>query len=269
MDAMIEAGFDSVFVGIETPNPKALLKTKKQQNTDKTQENYLYHAVRKIQQRGMQVQGGFILGLDSDDEGVFDAQIDFIQETGIPVAPIYLLTAVKGTDMYERMKSEGRLMEAPLGTNAMPLNFRTELEYGTLIDGYKRVIATLYDPTLENYFSRCLTLFRHLKPVQHLRKPRSKTEIDAAFLVVRRRLSARQPPRLFEVHRQGFQGLSGHAFRRDLPCGHGYHFEKITRQQIAIHDFLGFLRSEAGGVSGGGFGSRFGGGNPDPQPNVS
>ena len=60
----------------------------------------------------MQVQGGFILGLDSDDEGVFDAQIEFIQGTGIPVAPIYLLTALKGTDMYERMKSENRLLES-------------------------------------------------------------------------------------------------------------------------------------------------------------
>ena len=164
MDAMIEAGFDTVFVGIETPNPEALLKTKKAQNTSKTQENFLYHAIRKIQQHGMQVQGGFILGLDSDDEGVFDAQIEFIQETGIPVAPIYLLTALKNTDMYERLKSENRLLEAPLGTNAMPLNFRTEMSYGTLIKGYKRVLTTLYDPALENYFSRCLTLFRHLKP---------------------------------------------------------------------------------------------------------
>ncbi len=244
MDAMIEAGFDSVFVGIETPNPKALLKTKKQQNTNKTQENYLYHAVRKIQQRGMQVQGGFILGLDSDDEGVFDAQIDFIQETGIPVAPIYLLTAVKGTDMYERMKSENRLLEAPLGTNAMPLNFKTELKYGTLIDGYKRVIATLYDPTLENYFSRCLTLFRHLKPVRHLRKPRSRTEIDAAFMGVRRRLSARQLPAYSK-----FIARVSKDYPDMLPdaiylAAMGYHFEKITRQQIAIHDFLGFLRSE-------------------------
>ena len=233
-----------MFVGIETPNPKALLKTKKQQNTDKTQENYLHHAVRKIQQRGMQVQGGFILGLDSDDEGVFDAQIDFIQETGIPVAPIYLLTALKGTDMYERMKSEGRLLEAPLGTNAMPLNFRTELEYGTLIDGYKRVIATLYDPTLENYFSRCLTLFRHLKPVRHLRKPRSRTEIDAAFMRVRRRLSAIQLPAYTK-----FIGEVSKNYPAMLPdaiylAAMGYHFEKITRQQIAIHDFLGFLRNE-------------------------
>ena len=244
MDAMIEAGFDSVFVGIETPNPRALLKTKKQQNTNETQENYLYHAVRKIQQRGMQVQGGFILGLDSDDEGVFDAQIDFIQETGIPVAPIYLLTAVKGTDMYERMKSEGRLLEAPLGTNAMPLNFKTELEYGTLIDGYKRVIATLYDPTLENYFSRCLTLFRHLKPVRHLRKPRSRTEIDAAFMAVRRRLSARQLPAYSKFIAKVSKDYPGMLSDAIYLAAMGYHFEKITRQQIAIHDFLGFLRSE-------------------------
>ena len=244
MDAMIDAGFDTVFVGIETPNPKALLKTKKQQNTHKTQENYLYHAVRKMQRHGMQVLGGFILGLDSDDEGVFDAQIEFIQETGIPVAPIYLLTALKGTDMYERLKSEDRLLEAPLGTNAMPLNFKTELEYGTLIDGYKRVIATLYDETLENYFSRCLTLFRHLKPVRHLRKPKSRTEIDAAFMVVRRRLSARQLPAYSK-----FIAKVSKVYPSMLPdaiylAAMGHHFEKITRQQIAIHDFLGFLRSE-------------------------
>lgn len=104
MDAMVDAGFDTVFVGIETPNANALLKTKKQQNTDKTQEDFLHHAVRKIQRRGMQVQGGFIFGLDSDHEGVFDAQIEFIQETGIPVAPIYLLSALKGTDMYARTR---------------------------------------------------------------------------------------------------------------------------------------------------------------------
>ena len=244
MDAMIEAGFDTVFVGIETPNPKALLKTKKSQNTSKKQENYLYHAVRKIQQRGMQVQGGFILGLDGENESVFDAQIEFIQETGIPVAPIYLLTALKGTDMYERLKSENRLLEAPIGTNAMPLNFKTEMDYRTLIEGYKRVIATLYDPTLENYFSRCLALFRHLKPVRHLQKPKSKNETYATFMGVRRRLSARQLPAYSR-----FIGKVSKDYPRMLPeaiylAALGHHFEKIGRQQIAIHDFLSFLRGE-------------------------
>ena len=86
MDAMVASGFDTVFLGIETPNPKALIKTKKQQNTSRSDENFLFNAVRKIQRKGIQVQGGFILGLDSDDETAFDAQIEFIQEAGIPVA---------------------------------------------------------------------------------------------------------------------------------------------------------------------------------------
>ena len=244
MDAMIEAGFDTVFVGIESPNPRTLLKTKKPQNTCKHQENYLFNAVRKIQQHGMQVQGGFILGLDGDDEGVFDAQIEFIQATGIPVAPVYLLTALKGTDMYERMKSENRLLEAPIGTNAMPLNFKPEMEYRTLIEGYVRVIASLYDPTLENYFRRCLALFRHLKPVPHLRKPKDRNEIYAAFMGVRRCLSDRQVPAYSK-----FIGKVSKDYPRMLPeaiylAAMGHHFERISRQQIAIHEFLGFLRGE-------------------------
>ena len=244
MDAMIEAGFDTVFVGIETPNPEALLKTKKPQNTSKQQENFIFHAVRTIQQHGMHVQGGFILGLDGDDEGVFDAQIEFIQEAGIPVAPIYLLTALKGTDMYERFKSENRLLEAPIGTNAMPLNFKTEMDHKTLIEGYKRVLATLYDPTLENYFRCCLTLFQHLKSVPHLRKPKSKNEIYTAFMGVRRRLSTKQVPAYSK-----FIGKVSKDHPRMLPdaiylAAMGYHFERIGRQQIAIHDFLSFLRGE-------------------------
>ena len=97
MDIMVAAGFDTVFLGIETPNPKALEKMKKPQNINMRDDNYLFKSVRKIQQKGMQVQGGFILGLDEDDESAFDAQIEFIQETGIPIALVGLLTALKGT----------------------------------------------------------------------------------------------------------------------------------------------------------------------------
>ncbi len=244
MDAMTEAGFDTVFVGIETPNPEALLKTKKQQNTSKTEENFLFSAVRKIQQHGMQVQGGFILGLDGDGEGVFDAQIEFIQQTGIPVAPIYLLTALKGTDMYARMKAENRLLETQIGTNGMYLNFRTEMDYDTLIEGYKRVIVSLYDPTLERYFERCLTLFQHWKPAPHLRKSGNKDKTFAALMGVRRCLSARQMPAF-----STFIGKVSRDYPRMLPdaiylAALGYHFERIGRQQIAIHDFLSLLRGE-------------------------
>ncbi len=244
MDAMIEAGFDTVFLGIETPNPKALLKTKKPQNVSKREENYLFNAVRKIQQKGMRVDGGFILGLDGDDEDVFDAQIDFIQEVGIPVAPIYLLTALKGTDMYNRLKSENRLLEVSIGGNATTLNFRPEMDPRILIEGYRRVTATLYDPTLENYFKRCLTLFEHLKPVPHLLKPRSKNAIYADLMGVRGRLSTNQVPTYMK-----FIAKVTKDHPRMLPkairlAALGYHFEKITSQQNAIHGFKEFLAAE-------------------------
>ena len=244
MDAMVEAGFDTVFLGIETPNPKALLKTKKPQNTNKRDDNYLFNAVRRIQGRGMQVQGGFILGLDGDDEGVFDAQIEFIREAGIPVAPIYLLTALKGTDMYERLKREDRLVDVPIGTNATILNFRTEMDRRTLIEGYMRVTATLYDPTLENYLERCLNLLEHLEPVPHLHKPKSRNAVYADLMGVRGRLSARQIPAYTK-----YVARVSRDYPRLLPmalrlAAMGYHLEKITRQQNAIRDFMDFLTGE-------------------------
>ena len=253
MDAMIEAGFDTVFLGIETPNPKALLKTKKPQNISKREDNYLFNAVRKIQQKGMQVQGGFILGLDGDDEGVFDVQIDFIQEAGIPMAMTGLLNALKGTDLYDRLQSENRLLEESSGTPTdfvlnltgvnVALNFKPEMDFRTLIEGYRRVIATIYDPMLENYFKRCLTLFEHLEPVPHLLKPRSKNAIYADLMGVRGRLSANQVPAYMN-----FIAKVTKDHPRMLPeairlAALGYHFEKITSQQIAVHDFKEFLAS--------------------------
>ena len=80
MDAMLEAGFEWVFLGIETPNPEALRKMKKMQNTRRRQDDYLLSAVRAIQHRGLAVSGGFIIGADGDGEESFDAQIDFITE---------------------------------------------------------------------------------------------------------------------------------------------------------------------------------------------
>ena len=244
MDAMVEAGFDTVFLGIETPNPKALLKTKKPQNTSKRDDNYLFNAVRRIQGKGMQVQGGFILGLDGDDESVFDAQIEFIRDAGIPVAPIYLLTALKGTDMYERLKRENRLVDVPIGTSATVLNFRTEMDRRTLIEGYMRVTATLYAPTLENYLERCLTLLEHLEPVPHLHKPKSRNAVYAELMGVRGRLSARQIPAYTR-----YVARVSRRHPRLLPmaiglAAMGYHLEKITRGQNAIRDFFDFLTAE-------------------------
>ena len=244
MDAMVEAGFDTVFLGIETPNPKALIKTKKPQNTSRKEEDFLFHAVRKIQRKGMQVQGGFILGLDSDDEGVFDAQIEFIQQAGIPVAPIYLLTALRGTDMYERLRAEDRLLDKAIGTNAMTLNFKSELDPRTLLNGYRRVTATLYDPTLENYFQRCLAMFEHLKAVPHLRKPMGANAAVVAAMRVRRQLAKNQIPAFSRFIAQVSRNHPRMLSTALGLAGLGYHFERVTRQQIMIYDFKQFLEAE-------------------------
>ena len=254
MDGMIEAGFDSVFLGIETPNPRALRKMKKPQNVSKREENYLFNSVRKIQQKGMRVDGGFILGLDDDDEGAFDAQIDFIQEVGIPMAMVGLLNALKDTNLYDRLKRENRLLEESFGSSTdgvlnltsvnVALNFKPEMDVDTLMEGYRRVITTLYDPTLEKYFLRCLTLLEHLRPLPHLLKPTSKNTLFLAIMSVRRQLSAKQIPAytkfIANVSRD-HPGLLPEAIRL---AALGYHFEKITSQQIAIGDFKRFLASE-------------------------
>src|ERR671930_2176746 len=109
IEAIIQAGVTSVFVGVETPTAAALLTTKKPQNVHKDDPEYPLHAVHTLQAKGFEVMGGFILGLDGDTPEVFDAHIQFIQQAAIPMAMEGLLTVLKGTDLYHRMARQGRL----------------------------------------------------------------------------------------------------------------------------------------------------------------
>jgi len=245
MDAMIDSGFTTVFLGIETPNPEALLKTKKKQNTRTGEENYLMNAVRTIQQKGMEVMGGFILGLDGDNEDAFDSQIEFIQESGIPMAMVGLLTALKGTDLYHRLQREGRLLKESTGNNlSITLNFETEMDRKVLIEGYKRVLTTIYDPTLKNYFERCWSLLKNLKFTEHTVRKFGKTEMMAVAKSIKRQLFSRQGPGYFRFLVRVFRynpRLLPEAVRLAIM---GYHFEKITSQQIAVHAFEEYLDAE-------------------------
>ncbi len=255
MDVMIEAGFDTVFLGIETPNPKALKKMKKPQNIDMRDDNYLFTAVRKIQQKGMQVQGGFILGLDDDDENAFDAQIEFIQAAGIPISLIGLLTALKGTNLWARLERENRLLDKPVEIDDTALNFKPEMDPGALVKGYLRVIGTIYDATLENYFDRCLTLFGNLNPVPHIYKPVSNHLLLAGIMKLRQRLT---PAQLRPFSRYIAKVSKDHP--RFLPlairlAGMGHHCEKFTRQQTILRGFKEYLKSELASINEGGWGS--------------
>ena len=159
MKLMVAAGFNTVFIGIETPNEESLVECAKLQN----QNRDLVASVKKIQNYGMEVQGGFIVGFDSDPPNIFKDQINFIQKSGIVTAMVGLLNAPTGTRLYQRLKEENRLVKAFTGNNTdCSLNFIPKMNYETLIDGYKHILNTIYSP--KHYYERVKTFLREYKP---------------------------------------------------------------------------------------------------------
>jgi len=158
MNLMIEAGFYSVFIGIETPSEESLKQTKKPQNI----KAGLLESVRKIQSKGIDVTAGFILGFDTDRDDIFERQISFITDSAIPMAMVGLLTALTKTQLYRRLLSENRIIKETSGNNThdLELNFIPKMPADRLIEGYKKVISTIYDPGI--YFKRCYDLIMRL-----------------------------------------------------------------------------------------------------------
>jgi radical SAM superfamily enzyme YgiQ (UPF0313 family) len=161
MGMMVNAGFDVVFVGIETPHEQSLAECSKFQNKNRD----LLASVRKIQKSGLEVQGGFIVGFDNDPVTIFDTQIRFIQTSGVVTAMVGVLIALPRTQLYERLKKEKRLLTETSGNNTdCATNFIPRMNYDLLINGYKRVLKTLYSP--KYYYERIRTFLREYVPSQ-------------------------------------------------------------------------------------------------------
>ncbi|HUU15739.1 MAG TPA: DUF4070 domain-containing protein [Sedimentisphaerales bacterium] len=159
MGLMVKAGFDCVFIGIETPSEDSLSECNKVQNKGRD----LVACVKKIQQSGMQVQGGFILGFDSDMTSVFDSLIQLIQQSGVVTAMVGLLNAPRGTKLYRRLMTENRLLKDATGDNTdFSMNFIPKMKIEELLKGYRKVVSTIYSP--RNYYERILTFLRDYKP---------------------------------------------------------------------------------------------------------
>jgi radical SAM superfamily enzyme YgiQ (UPF0313 family) len=151
MEAMVAANFVFVFLGIESPSAEALKGSKKFQNLRKD----TLEQVRIIQEKGLWVLAGFIVGFDSDDEAIFDRQREFIEQAAIAWAMVGMLQAPPTTPLYDRMKAEGRLIEdSDLSSNFDAPNFRTIMPRPTLLHGLSRLLAELYEPSA--YFQRAL-----------------------------------------------------------------------------------------------------------------
>lgn len=178
LDAMMAAGFDSVFLGIETPVVDSLREAGKTQNTKVD----LLAAVKHLQNKGLEVTAGFIVGFDGDPHDVFDRQLEFIARAGIPQAMIGMLTALPRTRLHTRLAAEGRLVNASGGNNThdLTLSYVPRMGAATLVAGYKRVLGELYDP--DRYFERCLTMLAELGPRPHAPKSLKAYQVRAVVM---------------------------------------------------------------------------------------
>lgn len=149
IDLMVKAGFNHIFIGIETPNEESLAECGKSQNLRRD----IIISIRKLQKKGMVVSGGFIVGFDNDPPDIFTRQIDLIQRSGIVTAMVGLLNAPTGTKLYQRLQREQRLLGIMSGDNLDgSINFIPKMNYKQLIKGYKHILQSIYSP--RNYFER-------------------------------------------------------------------------------------------------------------------
>ncbi len=156
---MVVAGFRTVFIGVESPNEESLVECDKVLNKSCD----LLASVKKIQNSGLEVQGGFIVGFDSDPVTIFRSQINFIQKSGIVTAMVGLLNAPRGTRLYQRLKKERRLVNDYSGDNTdCSMNFVPKMRYETLINGYKYILNTIYAP--KQYYERIRVFLKEFKP---------------------------------------------------------------------------------------------------------
>jgi radical SAM superfamily enzyme YgiQ (UPF0313 family) len=165
MRLMTAAGFDIVFVGIETPNEDSLEECKKSQNKNRD----LLACVKRMQSCGLQVEGGFIVGFDNDPYSIFDRQIEFIQKSGIVTAMVGLLNAPRGTKLYRRLEKENRLLADISGDNTdCSLNFIPKMNREALIKGYQKILTTVYSPRY--YYQRVRGFLKGFQPMKRKRK---------------------------------------------------------------------------------------------------
>lgn len=229
MKMMRDSGFSTVFIGIETTAPESLKACGKLQNTNRN----LVKSVHKIQAYGIEVNGGFILGFDSDTPSVFAQQIEFIKESGIISAMVGLLNAPKKTRLYKRLKKEGRIINESSGNNTdFTLNFIPKMDKRLLLDGYARVIRGIYGG--EVYYKRVWELLKRFTPNNMKRKFRFSFKMILVFMRVHIQLGIVDSYR-YQYWKLIFRTLIKR--HQLIPLAitysvYGFHFRKIFKEVI-------------------------------------
>lgn len=230
MQLMKDAGFVSVFLGIETPDESGLIAANKLQNTRRS----LLESVAIIQSYGMQVMGGFILGFDTDREDIFDRMTDFIRKSGIPIAMVGLLQAMPGTQLFRRLGREGRILHTGAGNNtSTSLNFLPRMDAAKLVEGYRSVLKQIYSS--DAYYKRVKLYLSRIQntPREKRVQQRWMTRDNARALVtsmVRQGIFSSQRWsywRFFAAAATRYRRSFGTAMTLAVM---GYHFQVMTRR---------------------------------------
>jgi len=228
MGLMVRAGFDTVFVGIETPNEASLAECNKFQNKNRD----LMESVKTIQKSGLQVQGGFILGFDNDPPSIFDRLTRFIQESGIVTAMVGLLNAPRGTRLYERLVKEGRLLNDISGDHMdLSMNFIPKMNLELLVGGYQKILDTIYSPKC--YYERVRRFLADYAPSQkkmfHFRFSHVTAFVRSVFVLG---IAGKER---FQYWKLFFWSLFRHPRLMPLAIGLaicGFHFRKVSCENI-------------------------------------
>ncbi len=245
MRLMVEANIQSVFIGIESPNVESLIETGKFQNT-LSQKGTIVERVYKIQNAGLDVWAGMILGFDHDDVSIFDKHIDFLYQARILHSNTGMLSAIPKTPLYERLKKEKRLDlsdKCEFATNIIPKNMtRKELQ-----DGYINLMNKLYEPNA--YFKRLDTLlldknfrvgpwakYRSKYPWKWF-KSRISLIIHMLYIYINLMIKVKEPSLRNEYHRRAKNAIFTKTdldilYPYLLKCAMHYHHHRMTTQMM-------------------------------------
>ena len=180
--AMVQAGFGKVFCGIESPSEESLKFMGAQKNLQGN--TTLIDKVRVLQNHGLEVQAGLIVGLDTDPDDIAERMVAFLQEAGIPVAMVGILGVLRDTPDYKRFERTGRLntstrYKGDSGIFSRTLSFVPKIDPDDLFERHRSIVATINSPAY--FFERCLTSFRHQLQTPPTTKRLGFTEIRALF----------------------------------------------------------------------------------------
>ena len=242
LEMMVSANIQAVFVGVETPNEESLRETKKFQNL--RTGGTIVEKIHRIQNAGLEVWTGMIVGFDNDNESIFDQQLEFVQQARVAHSMSGMLSAIPKTPLYDRLAKEGRLDPkdvSEFGTNVIPKQMSRE----GLRDGYLRVMSEINDK--DSFFDRADSLYLDPKfrfnraqvaywKNHPLRWAAVQAKTIARCVVLYHRLmKAVEDPELRELYRQRLRALwrkrrePAFIFVYILKCAFHFHYLKIAQ----------------------------------------